>query len=237
MPGKTKIEWTESSWNPITGCSPISPGCAHCYAARFAKRLQAMGNPRYQNAFKVTIHEDLIEAPLSWKKPQMIFVNSMSDLFHEDIPTEIIKRIFDTMNRASAHTFQVLTKRAERLIELAPELQWSNNIWMGVSIENKDMIYRSTLLKQTGAYVKFISAEPLLSSLEGLDLDGIDWLIVGGESGPGCRPMNEEWVVNLKEMCEASNTAFFFKQWGGTNKKKAGSLLNGKAYKNYPVKL
>ena len=167
----------------------------------------------------------------------MIFVNSMSDLFHEDIPTEIIKRIFDTMNRASAHTFQVLTKRAERLIELAPELQWSNNIWMGVSIENKDMIYRSTLLKQTGAYVKFISAEPLLSSLEGLDLDGIDWLIVGGESGPGCRPMNEEWVVNLKEMCEASNTAFFFKQWGGTNKKKAGSLLNGKAYKNYPVKL
>lgn len=219
MPGKTKIEWTESSWNPITGCSPISPGCAHCYAARFAKRLQAMGNPRYQNVFKVTIHEDLIEAPLSWKKPQMIFVNSMSDLFHEDIPTEIIKRIFDTMNRASAHTFQVLTKRAERLIELAPELQWSNNIWMGVSIENKDMIYRSTLLKQTGAYVKFISAEPLLSSLEGLDLDGIDWLIVGGESGPGCRPMKEEWVVNLKEMCEASNTAFFFKQWGGTNKK------------------
>ena len=237
MPGKTKIEWTESSWNPITGCSPISPGCAHCYAARFAKRLQAMGNPRYQNAFKVTIHEDLIEAPLSWKKPQMIFVNSMSDLFREDIPTEIIKRIFDTMNRASAHTFQVLTKRAERLIELAPELQWSNNIWMGVSIENKDMIYRSTVLKQTGAYMIFISAEPLLSSLEGLDLDGIDWLIVGGESGPGCRPMKEEWVVNLKEMCEASNTAFFFKQWGGTNKKKAGSLLNGKAYKNYPVKL
>ena len=160
MPGKTKIEWTESSWNPITGCSPISPGCAHCYAARFAKRLQAMGNPRYKNAFEVTIHEDLINAPLSWKKPQMIFVNSMSDLFHDDVPTEIIKRIFDTMNKAPAHTFQVLTKRAERLAELAPELQWSDNIWMGVSIENQDMIFRSDLLRQTDAHIKFISAEP-----------------------------------------------------------------------------
>lgn len=236
MPGKTKIEWTESSWNPITGCSPISPGCAHCYAARFAKRLQAMGNPRYKNAFEVTIHEDLINAPLSWKKPQMIFVNSMSDLFHDDVPTEIIKRIFDTMNKAPAHTFQVLTKRAERLAELAPELQWSDNIWMGVSIENQDMIFRSDLLRQTDAHIKFISAEPLLSSLDGLNLEGIDWLIVGGESGPGCRPMNKEWVLDLKNLCEATDTAFFFKQWGGTNKKKAGSLLNGKMYKNYPSK-
>lgn len=236
MPGKTKIEWTESSWNPITGCSPISPGCAHCYAARFAKRLQAMGNPRYKNAFEVTIHEDLINAPLSWKKPQMIFVNSMSDLFHDDVPTEIIKRIFDTMNKAPAHTFQVLTKRAERLAELAPELQWSDNIWMGVSIENQDMIFRSDLLRQTDAHIKFISAEPLLSSLDGLNLEGIDWLIVGGESGPGCRPMKKEWVLDLKNLCEATDTAFFFKQWGGTNKKKAGSLLNGKMYKDYPSK-
>lgn len=236
MPGKTKIEWTESSWNPITGCSPISPGCAHCYAARFAKRLQAMGNPRYKNAFEVTIHEDLINAPLSWKKPQMIFVNSMSDLFHDDVPTEIIKRIFDTMNKAPAHTFQVLTKRAERLAELAPELQWSDNIWMGVSIENQDMIFRSDLLRQTDAHIKFISAEPLLSSLDGLNLEGIDWLIVGGESGPGCRPMKKEWVLDLKNLCEATDTAFFFKQWGGTNKKKAGSLLDGKMYKNYPSK-
>lgn len=236
MPGKTKIEWTESSWNPITGCSPISPGCAHCYAARFAKRLQAMGNPRYKNAFEVTIHEDLINAPLSWKKPQMIFVNSMSDLFHDDVPTEIIKRIFDTMNKAPAHTFQVLTKRAERLAELAPELQWSDNIWMGVSIENQDMIFRSDLLRQTDAHIKFISAEPLLSSLDGLNLEGIDWLIVGGESGPGCRPMKKEWVLDLKNLCEATDTAFFFKQWGGTNKKKAGSLLDGKMYKDYPSK-
>ena len=236
MPGKTKIEWTESSWNPITGCSPISPGCAHCYAARFAKRLQAMGNPRYKNAFEVTIHEDLINAPLSWKKPQMIFVNSMSDLFHDDVPTEIIKRIFDSMNKAPEHSFQVLTKRAERLAELAPELQWSDNIWMGVSIENQDMIFRSDLLRQTDAHIKFISAEPLLSSLDGLNLEGIDWLIVGGESGPGCRPMKKEWVLDLKNLCEATDTAFFFKQWGGTNKKKAGSLLDGKTYKNYPSK-
>ena len=236
MSGKTKIEWTESSWNPVTGCTQISPGCTHCYAARIAKRLQAMGNPRYQNAFEVTIHEDLIDAPLSWRKPQMIFVNSMSDLFHEKIPTDIIKRIFDTMNRANWHTFQILTKRAERLAELAPELQWGDNIWMGVSVENQDMIYRADLLKETGAHIKFISAEPLLSSLNALNLKGIDWLIVGGESGPGCRTMEKEWVIELRDKCKASNTAFFFKQWGGTNKKKTGSLLDGKLYKEYPQK-
>lgn len=189
MSGKTKIEWTESSWNPVTGCSPISTGCKHCYAARFAKRLKAMGNPRYTNAFEVTVHEDLINAPLSWKKPQMIFVNSMSDLFHDDVPTDVIKRIFETMNKASIHTFQVLTKRAERLAALAPDLQWSDNIWMGVSVENQDTIFRANLLRQTGAHIKFISAEPLLSPLSDLDLQGIDWLIVGGESGPGSRPM------------------------------------------------
>lgn len=235
MSGKTKIEWTEVSWNPVTGCSPISTGCQHCYAARFAKRLKAMGNPRYINSFDVTVHEDLINVPLFWKKPQMIFVNSMSDLFHDDVPTDIIKRIFDTMNRAPIHTFQVLTKRAERLAALASDLQWSDNIWMGVSIENQDTIFRADLLKQTGAHIKFISAEPLLSPLPDLDLQGIDWLIVGGESGPGSRPMLEEWVLELKSKCEESNVAFFFKQWGGTNKKKAGSLLGGKKYKDYPT--
>lgn len=194
-----------------------------------------MGNPRYINAFNVTIHEDLITAPLTWKKPQMIFVNSMSDLFHDDVPTDIIMRIFDTMNRASIHTFQILTKRAERLAELAPDLQWSDNIWMGVSIENQDTVFRADYLKQTGARIKFISAEPLLSSLPGLNLQGIDWLIVGGESGPGSRPMLEEWVMELKSKCEKSGTAFFFKQWGGTNKKKAGALLDGKEYKSYPT--
>ena len=234
MSGKTKIEWTESSWNPITGCSPVSAGCQHCYAARFAKRLKAMGNPRYVNAFDVTVHEDLIGTPLLWKKPQMIFVNSMSDLFHENVPTDVIKRIFDTMNRSSIHTFQVLTKRAERLAALAPNLQWSDNIWMGVSIENQDTIFRADFLKQTGAYIKFISAEPLLSPLSSLNLQGIDWLIVGGESGPGSRPMMEEWVMELKLKCDETDTAFFFKQWGGTNKKKAGALLGGKEYKSYP---
>ena len=235
MSGKTKIEWTESTWNPITGCTPISAGCQHCYAARFAKRLQAMGNPRYKNAFSVTIHEDLIETPLRWKKPQMVFVNSMSDLFHDDVPDETIKAIFQTMNKASIHTFQVLTKRAERLASLAPELCWTPNIWMGVTVESQEYYNRVNLLKSTNAHIKFISAEPLISALEQIDLDGIDWLIVGGESGPGCRPMEEKWVLDLVNKAEQSNTAFFFKQWGGTNKKKAGSLLQGKEYKNYPL--
>ena len=234
MSGKTKIEWTESTWNPVTGCTPISAGCQHCYAARFAKRLKAMGNPRYRNAFKVTIHDDLITAPLYWKKPQMVFVNSMSDLFHEDIPSKVIKQIFETMNAAPGHIFQILTKRAERLRILAPELKWSSNIWMGVSIENQEMIFRADLLKETGAHIKFISAEPLLSPLSELNLNGIDWLIVGGESGPGCRPMEEEWVVELMEKASKTDTAFFFKQWGGVNKKRRGSTLRGKEYKNYP---
>lgn len=236
MSGKTKIEWTETTWNPVTGCTPISAGCQHCYAARFAKRLQAMGNPRYKNAFEVTIHKDLIDAPLRWKKPQMVFVNSMSDLFHDEVPTEIIKEIFKTMNAASAHTFQILTKRAERLNKLSGELPWGENIWMGVSVENQDMIYRANLLKETGAHIKFVSAEPLLTPLPKLNLDGIDWLIVGGESGPGSRPMEEAWVIDLMEKANESNTAFFFKQWGGVNKKKNGSVLRGKEYKNYPVK-
>lgn len=235
MSGKSKIEWTESTWNPVTGCSPMSAGCQHCYAARFAKRLQAMGNPRYKNAFEVTVHDDLISLPLSWKKPQMIFVNSMSDLFHEKVSDDVIKRIFTTMNSTPQHTYQILTKRAERLMQLSPELTWSNNIWMGVSIENEDVVFRADLLRETDAHIKFISAEPLLSSLDKLSLKGIDWLIVGGESGPGSRPMLEDWVLALKAKAEDTGTAFFFKQWGGTNKKKAGSLLQGKSYKAYPT--
>lgn len=234
MSGKTSIEWTETTWNPVTGCTPISAGCQHCYAARFAKRLKAMGNPRYQNGFAVTIHEDLIRAPYSWKKPQMVFVNSMSDLFHDEVPDDVIKQIFKSMNENPAHTFQVLTKRAERLFSLAPDLTWTKNIWMGVSVENRDTVYRVDLLRRTNAQIKFISAEPLLSSLSELDLEGIDWLIVGGESGPGCRKMEEDWVLELLEKSKKFNTSFFFKQWGGTNKKKAGSLLQGKEYKEYP---
>ena len=233
--GKTKIEWTESSWNPITGCTKISDGCEHCYAAAFAKRLKAMRNPRYANGFNVTVHNDLIEEPLSWKKPQMVFVNSMSDIFHEDVSDEVIFQIFRTMNNAHWHTFQVLTKRVERLLELSPRIEWTPNIWMGVSVENDKYIYRSELLKQTNAKVKFISAEPLLGSLKTIDLEGIDWIIVGGESGSGSRPMKREWVIELRNLARQNGTAFFFKQWGGYNKKKNGSMLDNQYYKEYPV--
>ena len=199
MSGKTKIEWTETSWNPITGCTKISEGCQNCYAAAFAKRLQAMGNPRYPNGFQVTVHEDLIERPLKWKKPQFIFVNSMSDLFHEDIPEDVILRIFATMNQAKWHTFQILTKRPERLVQMSSKISWTPNIWMGVSIENTKRLYRSDLLKQTDAHIKFISAEPLLEDISEINLVGIDWLIVGGESGHNARMIDGEWVIKLRE--------------------------------------
>lgn len=234
MANKTKIEWTECSWNPVTGCTKISAGCQNCYAAAFAKRLEAMHNPRYKNGFKLTIHEDLIEAPLNWKSPRKVFVNSMSDIFHEDLPDDIIIRIFETMNKASWHTFQVLTKRSERLCKLSSRINWTKNIWMGVTIESRDYIYRAEHLKRTGAKVKFISAEPLITSLDGLELDGIDWIIVGGESGHHCRPMEKEWVEELRDKAKESKVPFFFKQWGGTNKKKNGRLLDGRTYDEYP---
>lgn len=234
MAGKTSIEWTECSWNPITGCTKISEGCRNCYAARMAHRLKAMGNIRYENEFEVTIHEDLIDKPLHWKKPKRIFVNSMSDLFHKDIPDDVIIRIFQTMNKANWHTFQILTKRSDRLAELSQKLNWTPNIWMGVSIENKETIFRAEHLKNTNAAIKFISAEPLLESIGNIDLNGIDWLIVGGESGHHCRPLSEEWVIELRDLAKRTNTAFFFKQWGGINKKKKGSKLRGKYYKEYP---
>lgn len=234
MANKTKIEWTESSWNPITGCTKISAGCQNCYAAAFAKRLKAMHNPRYINEFEVTIHEDLVDAPLKWKKPRRIFVNSMSDIFHEDLPDEIILKIFDTMNKAHWHTFQVLTKRADRMIELSPHINWTKNIWMGVTVENNDNVSRASQLIRTKAAVKFISAEPLLSALSDLSLGGIDWIIVGGESGHKSRPMKEEWVIEIRDKAQEFGVPFFFKQWGGKNKKKVGRLLEGRTYDEYP---
>ena len=230
----TKIEWTEETWNPITGCTKCSAGCEHCYAATFARRLQAMGMSRYRNGFEITIHRDLFQKPLEWKKSKMIFVNSMPDLFHEDISKKDILAIFDTMNKAKHHTFQVLTKRSKRLLELSENIKWTNNIWMGVSIENKATISRAEDLKQTGAQIKFISAEPLLESISEIDLNKIDWLIVGGESGPQCRPMAEAWVLELRDLAKQTNTPFFFKQWGGLRKKNNGSELQGEYYKEYP---
>ena len=230
----TKIEWTEETWNPVTGCTKFSAGCELCYAATFARRLQAMKCPRYENGFKVTVHLDLFDKPLKWKNPKMVFVNSMSDLFHEDVPDEDVLSIFATMNAASQHTFQVLTKRSKRLAELSSKINWTSNIWMGVSVENKEAIRRCEDLKTTGAQIKFVSAEPLLESISDINLDGIDWLIVGGESGPKSRKMDESWVVELRNLAQENNIPFFFKQWGGTNKKKSGSLLQGKQYKQYP---
>ena len=195
MATKSTIEWTESTWNPVTGCNKISSGCKHCYAERLAKRLKAMGQANYKNGFKLTLQPRMLELPLSWKKPQTIFVNSMSDLFHKNVPLEYIQQVFDVMKRASWHRFQVLTKRADRLAELSAELEWSPNIWMGVSVESQKYVHRIDDLRQTGAKVKFLSLEPLLGALKNLDLSEIDWVIVGGESGYGARPIKEEWVL------------------------------------------
>ena len=230
------IEWTEVTWNPTTGCSKISPGCLHCYAERMAKRLQAMGQVRYKNGFRVTIHPELLDEPFCWKKPRLVFVNSMSDLFHKKIPNKFIQEVFSVMNANQYHTFQILTKRSERLCELAPKLKWSGNIWMGVTIENNDYVFRADDLRRVNCAVKFLSLEPLLGPLTDLKLDGIDWVIVGGESGPHARPMKEEWIIEIKRRCEENNVPFFFKQWGGFNKKKAGRLLEGKTWDQYPDK-
>ena len=230
----SKIEWTEATWNPITGCTKCSEGCRHCYAATLAKRLHAMGNIRYKNGFEVTVHRDLFDRPLEWKKPKMIFVNSMSDIFHEDVSDEDILRIFETMNKARWHTFQVLTKRPERLEKLNSFINWTPNIWMGVTVENKDALKRCDVLRNCNAQIKFISAEPLLESIAEIDLTGIDWLIVGGESGAGCRPLEKQWVVELRDAANKNNVPFFFKQWGGFHHSKAGSKLDGVLYKEFP---
>mgnify|MGYP001263628986 CR=1 FL=1 len=234
MAASSSIEWTEATWNPLTGCTKVSPGCKHCYAERMAKRLQAMGHPNYANGFKLTLHEHLLDLPLTWKRPRTIFVNSMSDLFHKDVPVEFIQRVFQTMVRASHHRFQVLTKRPERASELSPLLPWAANIWLGASVENERYVHRIDALRETGAKVKFLSLEPLLGPLPRLDLRGIDWVIVGGESGPRARPLDPAWVIEIRDQCLAADVPFFFKQWGGTNKKRTGRLLEGRTWDEMP---
>lgn len=233
----TKIEWTESTWNPITGCTKISSGCRFCYAEVMALRLKAMGQEKYKNGFELTLHPDVLKEPYTWKKGKMIFVNSMSDLFHEKLPIEYIQQIFKVIKENPHHVFQALTKRADILRYYDSEgwLEWPHNLWMGVTVENKDVIGRIDNLRNTGARVKFLSCEPLLSSLSDMNLQGIDWVIVGGESGRTPRPMKEEWVLEIKEQCQKADVAFYFKQWGGTNKKKAGKMLEGKVYNEMPV--
>jgi protein gp37 len=230
------IEWTESTWNPVTGCTKVSPGCKHCYAERMAHRLQLMGQRNYANGFRLTLQPHAIELPLRWKRPQRIFVNSMSDLFHQDVPADFIRAVFDTMARANWHQYQILTKRADRLLELNHLLSWQPHIWMGVSVENAQYASRIDYLRRTGAHIKFLSLEPLLSALPNLDLRGIDWVIVGGESGPGARPMDGRWVRDIRAQCGAAGVAFFFKQWGGVNKKRTGRELDGQTYDAMPCR-
>lgn len=234
---QSSIEWTEMTWNPTTGCTKISAGCKFCYAEVMAKRLQAMGIEKYKDAFKVRVHEDALKTPYTWKQPKIVFVNSMSDLFHPEIPLAFIKKVFKVMNENPQHVFQVLTKRSERLLEVHEKLKWSHNIWMGVSVEDERVMHRIDCLRQTNARVKFLSCEPLIGPLENINLQKIDWVIVGGESGRKPRPMNPDWVLDIQDQCANSDVAFFFKQWGGTNKKKAGRLLNGKTYDEMPDKI
>ncbi len=231
---ETRIEWTDATWNPVTGCTKTSSGCRNCYAERMAARLQAMGQRNYRNGFAVTCHPHMLDYPLHLKQPRNIFVNSMSDLFHEDVPEDFIRRVFEVMAAAPRHRFQVLTKRAVRLAALAPHLPWPDNVWMGVTVENAACIDRIRHLKTTPAKVKFLSLEPLLSALPNLPLSGIDWVIVGGESGPGARPMHPSWVEDLHRQCEAAAVPFFFKQWGGVRKKAAGRELFGRTFDELP---
>ncbi|MCC5944002.1 MAG: phage Gp37/Gp68 family protein [Bernardetiaceae bacterium] len=232
---KSSIEWTEETWNPTTGCDKVSTGCKFCYAEVMSKRLKAMGLEKYKYGFQVRMHQEELTRPYRWKKSKMVFVNSMSDLFHEDIPLDFIKQVFKVMNENPKHTFQVLTKRAERLESLSPLLNWTPNIWMGVSVENQKVSYRINHLQKTHAFVKFLSLEPLIGPLTDLDLIDMNWVIVGGESGKGkIRPLQKEWIIDLKNQCQSAKVPFFFKQWGGSNKKKAGRLLNGKEYNEMP---
>ena len=234
MATKSAIEWTESTWNPSTGCDALSPGCENCYAERLTRRLKAMGQKKYENGFRLTLHPDTLELPLRWKKPQRIFVNSMSDLFHHEVPLEYIQRVFATMRAASWHQFQVLTKRSGRLLAFSDKIDWPSNVWMGVSVESTEYAARIDHLRKTGARTKFLSLEPLLGPLEGLDLSGIDWVIVGGESGHGARPMAREWVTSIRNQCRKASVAFFFKQWGGVQKKRTGRVLEGRTYDDMP---
>ena len=229
------IEWTESTWNPVTGCTKVSPGCKYCYAHRMAERLRKMGQANYANGFELTLQPHMLGIPLRWKKPQTIFVNSMSDLFHEKVPLEYIRQVFDVMARAHWHRFQVLTKRGKRLAELNRKLNWAPNIWMGVSVENDRYQGRIDDLRFTDSHVKFLSLEPLLGPLHDLDLRGIDWVIVGGESGPKARPIDPKWVTDLRDQMLRADVPFFFKQWGGKNKKRSGRLLEGRTWDQVPA--
>jgi protein gp37 len=236
MSDRSAIEWTEASWNPATGCHKVSPGCAHCYAETFAERWRGIPGHPYEQGFDLKLWPQRLGVPLRWRRPRLIFVNSMSDLFHEDIPDGFIADVFEVMQQASWHTFQVLTKRHERLAALAPELPWPANVWMGVTIENRRFVHRADYLRDVPAAVRFISAEPLLGPLERLNLTGIDWLIAGGESGPKHRPVRAEWVLELRNRCADEDVAFFFKQWGGVRSKSGGRLLEGRTWNEMPAR-
>ena len=235
MANTSHIEWTDATWNPVTGCNKISPGCKHCYAERLAKRLMAMGQKNYRHGFEVTLQPQMLEHPLNWRKPRRIFVNSMSDLFHEAVPTSYILQVFDVMRTADWHQYQILTKRSERLLSLSSRIKWMKHMWMGVSIESEAYCHRAGHLRRTQAEVRFLSLEPLLEPLTSLSLEGIDWVIVGGESGPGARPMRREWVEDIRDRCSRSGVAFFFKQWGGVRKSKTGRTLDGRVWDEMPL--
>ena len=235
MAVSSKIEWTDATWNPVTGCNKVSPGCKLCYAERLAKRLKATGMVKYRNGFEVTCHPEALEIPLRWRKPRTIFVNSMSDLFHEQVPDEFVLSVFGVMERAHWHRYQVLTKRPERVAALNDQLPWPQQIWLGVSVESERYTHRIDLLRDCGAAVKFLSLEPLLGPLPNLNLDSIDWVIVGGESGPKARPMAEDWAVDIRNQCQEAEVPFYFKQWGGVFKKRQGRMLDGRTWDEMPT--
>jgi protein gp37 len=235
MGANSHIEWTEATWNPVTGCTKVSAGCKNCYAERLALRLQAMGNRRYKNGFHITLHEDVVDLPKSWRAPRTIFVNSMSDLFHKDVPLDFIQRVFATMRDCPQHTFQILTKRSDRVRAVASKIEWPRNVWMGVSIEDSRVLSRIDDLRRVPAKIRFLSCEPLIGSLAGIDLTNIHWVIVGGESGPFARPMKIEWVREIFRVCRKAEVPFFFKQWGGVRKDLTGRMLRGRTYDEMPV--
>lgn len=235
MADNSHIEWTDATWNPVTGCTKVSAGCRNCYAAKLAIRLRAMGTARYRNGFEVTLHPDALDLPKTWRGSKRVFVNSMSDLFHEEIPLSYIRKVFSVMKACPQHTFQVLTKRSERLMKVASKLEWPANVWMGVSVEDNRVLSRIDHLRKVPAAVRFLSCEPLIGSLADMNLERIDWVIVGGESGPGARLMEEEWVKEIFRICRSAKVPFFFKQWGGVRKAKTGRELNGRTYDAMPV--
>ena len=233
---QSHIEWTEMTWNPTTGCTKISAGCKYCYAEVMAKRLQAMGIEKYKKGFKLALHEDALQIPYTWKQPKIVFVNSMSDLFHERVPLSFIQKVFSVMNDNPQHVFQVLTKRSDVLLRYSEQLNWSHNIWMGVSVEDARVTHRIDDLRNSHARVKFLSCEPLIGPLTAMNLAEIDWVIVGGESGRKPRSMDEDWVLDILDQCRDANVKFFFKQWGGTNKKKNGRVLLNQTWDDMPAR-